>query len=146
MISEVTTTRDGETVTENDVPNSEDIDPCGLDESVLLDLTIDPADLVRGSGSRPTCSWETGPYSDPALHYWISGATPVNPANDLKVLDNGLTVEVYYDSERVARYILRMEEHTFDVSYSADLPLDPTAPQAVTAVMDHLLALYGVSP
>lgn len=148
VVSEVTHTRNGETVTEsvNEVPDSEDVDPCGLDESLLLDLSVDPADLARGSGSAPTCTWEKGPYSDPRLYYWVKGATSADPANDLIDLDNGLTAEIYYDSEGLARYILRTDDLTLDVSYSAALPLDPTAPQGVNAVMDGLLLLYGVAP
>lgn len=148
VVSEVTHTQNGTTVTESAdaVPDSGDIDPCGLDESFLLELSLDPADLVRGSGSAPTCSWEKGPYSDPSLYYWVEGGTSADPANDLKVLDNGLTVEVFYDSEGLARYILRAEEVTFNVSYSADASLDPSAPEGVTAVMDQLLTVYGVAP
>ena len=60
VVSEVTHTQNGETVTESvsEAPNTEDIDPCGLDETFLVGLSLDPADLVRGRGasSSPTCT------------------------------------------------------------------------------------------
>ena len=148
VVSEVTQTRNGQTVTESvsGAPNSEDVDPCGLDESILLDLSVDPADLVRGSGSAPTCTWEEGPYSETSLYYWVEGATSADPSNDLKVLANGLTVEVFYDYPGMASYILRTDDLTLNVSYSAPETLDPTAPEGVAAVIDQLSSMYGVSP
>ena len=148
VVSEVTHTRNGQTVTEsaNEVPNSDDIDPCGLDESLLLDLSVDPADLSRGSGSAPTCTWEAGPYSETSLYYWVEGETSADPGNEVKVLDNGLTVEVFYESPGMTRYILRTEDLTINVNYSAPETLEPTAPEGVQAVIEQLVALYGVTP
>lgn len=147
MVSEVTETQNGETVTEsvNAAPNSEDVDPCGLDESFLVELSLDPADLVRGRGtsSSPTCTWEEGAYSETSLYYWVEGETPADPANEVTVLDSGRSVEIYYDSPGMARYILRTEDLTLNVNYSAPASLEPTAPEGVAAVMDQLLAIYG---
>ena len=134
-VSEITHTRNGQTVTESvdKAPNSEDVDPC------------DPADLVRGrgTGSSPTCTWEKSAYSETGLYYWVEGETRADPANELRTLDNGRTVEVFYDSPGMARYILRTEDLTLNVSYSAPASLEPTAPEGVEAVMDRLLVMYG---
>ena len=147
VVSEVTHTRNGQIVTEtaDEIPSSEDVDPCGLDETLLRELSVDPADLVRGSGSAPTCTWEEGPYSETGLYYWVEGQTSADPANELKVLDNGLTVEVFYESPGTTRYILRTEGLTLNVNYSAPATLDPAAPEGVAAVIDQLSALYGVA-
>lgn len=146
-VSEITHTRNGQTVTESvdKAPNSEDVDPCGLDESFLVELSVDPADLVRGrgTGSSPTCTWEKSAYSETGLYYWVEGETRADPANELRTLDNGRTVEVFYDSPGMARYILRTEDLTLNVSYSAPASLEPTAPEGVEAVMDRLLVMYG---
>lgn len=147
VVSEVTHTQNGETVTESvsEAPNTEDIDPCGLDESFLVGLSLDPADLVRGRGasSSPTCTWEEGPYSETSLYYWVEGQTPADPANEVTTLDNGQEVEVFYDSPGMARYILRNDDLTLNVNYSAPASLEPTAPEGVAAVMDQLLLMYG---
>ncbi|MBB0970245.1 hypothetical protein G6016_15030 [Dietzia aerolata] len=152
MVSEVTHTQNGETVTEtvNEVPNSEDIDPCGLDESFLRELSIDPADLLRGRGSSasPTCTWEKGPYSEPTLYYWVEGETPANPSNEIRVLDSGVTAEVFVESDVSTRYILRADDLTLNVSYSVDAPepgqsLELTAQEGVAATIDQLLQMYG---
>ena len=152
MVSEVTRTQNGETVTEtpNEVPNSGDIDPCGLDESFLRELSVDPADLVRGRGnsSSPTCTWEKGPYSEPTLYYWVDGETPADPSNELRVLDGGVTAEVFVESDVSTRYILRADDLTLNVSYSVDAPesgesLELTAQEGVAATIDRLLQMYG---
>lgn len=152
VVSEVTHTQNGETVTEttNEVPNSGDIDPCGLDESFLRELSIDPADLLRGQGSSssPTCTWEKGPYSEPTLYYWVEGETPANPSNELRVLDSGVTAEVFVESDVSTRYILRADDLTLNVSYSVDAPepgqsLELTAQEGVAATIDQLLQMYG---
>lgn len=148
-VNEVTRTQNGQTLTDvGDPPRSGDVDPCGLDDSFLRSLSVDPADLSRGSGEAPTCSWEKNAFTEPRLYYWVEGETAADESNATAIIGDNREVEVFYDSEVLARYILRTDDLTFNVSYSVAAPepgetLDPSAPEGVAEVIEELLRLYG---
>lgn len=133
----------------NGVPVSEqvatgsDTDPCDVPRNVLEELGVQDMPVQRAAVSRPTCAWEIGAYRDPSMYYWVSGPTEPDHLNDTVVLA-GTRAEIFYESEGLARYIVRLDRHTFDVAYSADTSPDtPTGPEGAGLVVTALLDKYG---
>ena len=120
-----------------------DTDPCDVPRNVLEELGVQDMPVQRAAVSRPTCAWEIGAYRDPSMYYWVSGPTEPDHLNDTVVLA-GTRAEIFYESEGLARYIVRLDRHTFDVAYSADTSPDtPTGPEGAGLVVTALLDKYG---
>ncbi|ANY22682.1 hypothetical protein [Gordonia terrae] len=77
------------------------------------------------------------------MYYWVSGPTQPDDLDDLTEI-GGTQAEIFYESVGLARYIVRLDRHTFDVAYSADTSPDtPSAPDGAGLVISALLDKYG---
>ncbi|MFN3599909.1 MAG: hypothetical protein ACK4UY_00815 [Dietzia sp.] len=140
-VHETSHTVNGTPVVENPAPDG-DVDPCDLPQSLLQDLGVDDMPLTRGVGSAPTCSWEISSFQGPRMYYWVSGPTEPDPINELTPLA-GQQAEIFHESPGLARYIVRLDDHTFDTAYSADISADtPPAPDGAELVISALLSKY----
>lgn len=141
-MSERSHTVDGTAVTPNPAPDN-GIDPCDLPAQLLNELGVRQMPLSRAAGAGPTCTWELGPYHDPSMYYWISGPTAADNLNEATTIA-GVRAEVFYESEGLSRYIVRLDNHTIDAAYSAGTSADtPSGPDGARLLISGLLTKYG---